>query len=569
MYESFFGLDQEPFSVAPDPRFLYLGEQHKKALAHLEYGLQRGGGFVLLTGEIGAGKTTVWRHFLEGLPDNLDVASVVNPKLGVQALLARICEDLRIEPASLTDGHSDPIDVLHGHLLLAHARGRRTLIVVDEAQALSIDVMEQLRLLTNLVTGDRKLVQVLLIGQPELRTMLETPALEPLAQRVVARFHLPALPLEETHRYIAHRLSVAGLKGVGLFDDSAVRRIHEICGGVPRRINVLCDRALVVAHAAGSKRVDRAIVDRAAAEVFGPVASDAPPSTPAWRTWLAAGGVAGGVMAAWVLLTPLVLEGRSAKGSVGNAAASAVAASAVATVAAVANQPAAEPAAAAAVSVAAVVSVPDSAASAALAMPPPDDALEPIFAAAPSDEAPALRALAGLWGASLGAGDPCELAAKRALYCYRSRGGLGPIRQLGRPGIVKLQDESGRVAQVQLRGLSEEGAILRVGNMQTTVPLNQLAQVWRGEFATFWRAPPGYRAGELAGAGSALAPWLRERLDTVEPTAAMPAGEQDLKARVFAFQLAQGLQPDGLAGPLTLMQLNRASGVDEPRLVVR
>ena len=125
------------------------------------------------------------------------------------------------------------------------------------------------------------------------------------------------------------------------------------------------------------------------------------------------------------------------------------------------------------------------------------------------------------------------------------------------------------MAQVQLRGLSEEGAILRVGNMQTTVPLNQLAQVWRGEFATFWRAPPGYRAGELAGAGSALAPWLRERLDTVEPTAAMPAGEQDLKARVFAFQLAQGLQPDGLAGPLTLMQLNRASGVGEPRLVVR
>ena len=569
MYESFFGLTKEPFSVAPDPRFLYLSRQHRDALSHLVNGLRHAGGFVLLTGEVGAGKTTVWRRFLEQLPANFDVAYVVNPKLGVDALLARICGDLLVE---LTEGAAskDPIDAIHGHLLLAHARGRRTLIVVDEAQALSLEVMEQLRLLTNLVvTSERKLVQVLLIGQPELRTMLEQPALEPLAQRVVARFHLPALPESETAHYIAHRLTVAGLMGDLPFDGEAMQRIHRICRGVPRRINVLCDRALVVAHAAGSKRVDRAIVDRAAAEVFGPVASDAPPSTPAWRTWLAAGGVAGGVMAAWVLLTPLVLEGRSAKGSVGNAAASAVAASAVATVAAVANQPAAEPAAAAAVSVAAVVSVPDSAASAALAMPPPADALEPIFAAAPSDEAPALRALAGLWGASLGAGDPCELAAKRALYCYRSRGGLGPIRQLGRPGIVKLQDESGRVAQVQLRGLSEEGAILRVGNMQTTVPLNQLAQVWRGEFATFWRAPPGYRAGELAGAGSALAPWLRERLDTVEPTAAMPAGEQDLKARVFAFQLAQGLQPDGLAGPLTLMQLNRASGVEEPRLVVR
>lgn len=548
MYESFFGLTLEPFSVAPDPRFLYLSEQHRAALSHLVNGLRHAGGFVLLTGEVGAGKTTVWRRFLEQLPSNFDVAYVVNPKLGVDALLARICGDLQVE---LTEGAPthDPIDAIHGHLMLAHARGRRTLIVVDEAQALSLDVMEQLRLLTNLVvTSDRKLVQVLLIGQPELRTMLEQPALEPLAQRVVARFHLPALPEGETAHYIAHRMAMAGLTGELPFDGEAMQRIHRICRGVPRRINVLCDRALVVAHAAGSKRVDRAIVDRAAGEVFGRVPQAAPLPVPAWRTWLAVGGVAGGVMAAWMLLTPLLVKERSSENVSGNAAASSAAASS----AVVATAPA--------VTVAASVAGP---------ILPPANALEPVFAAASADEAAALRALAGLWGVKLGAGDPCELAARQSLHCYRSRGGLGPIRQLERPGILKLQDERGRVAQVQLTGLSEDGAMLGIGATQATVPLNQLAQVWRGEFTTFWRAPPGYRAGELAGASSVLAPWLREHLAAIDPAGTMPVGGQGLKARVFAFQLAQGLEPDGLAGPLTLMQLNRASGVEEPQLLGR
>jgi general secretion pathway protein A len=196
MYASFFGLHDEPFSVAPDPRFMYLSDAHREALKHLELGLRGGGGFVLLTGEIGAGKTTVWRAFLEKLPPDVDIATVVNPRLRVDALLARVCEDLGVE---LPDGPArDPIDALHGHLLLTHAQGRRTLIAVDEAQALSDDVLEQLRLLTNLVTSDRKLVQVLLIGQPELLDTLERPEMEPLAQRVVSRYHLPALPGEES-----------------------------------------------------------------------------------------------------------------------------------------------------------------------------------------------------------------------------------------------------------------------------------------------------------------------------------------------------------------------------------
>ncbi len=593
MYESFFGLEQEPFSVAPDPRFLYLSEQHKKALAHLGYGLQRGGGFVLLTGEIGAGKTTVWRHFLEGLPDNLDVASVVNPKLGVQALLTRICEDLRIEPASLTDGHSDPIDVLHGHLLLAHARGRRTLLVVDEAQALSIEVMEQLRLLTNLVTGDRKLVQVLLIGQPELRTMLETPALEPLAQRVVARFHLAALPLEETHRYIVHRLSVAGLKGVGLFDDSAVRRIHQICGGVPRRINVLCDRALLVAKLITRKRVDDALIDRAALDVFGPPkpppAEPPPPPLPplpsmatpepkpvplpppplpvtepapvrAGASAFTIVGVAGGALAVGVVLAMLAMQ----KSPVALLPAAAPAVTSAAPPAAVVA-PAAPTQRAAAAALPSVQ--PALVTTAGLATQQATTNIDTLFAFGASDESAAWRSLADLWGVVLPPGDPCSVGLPQALHCHRGRGGLAPIRQLGRPAVLPLVDERGRTVHVLLVALSDQTATLRGGRAELVVPLAQLARAWRGDFGTFWRAPPGYRPGQVVAGGSSLAPWLSERLAQVEaPPAAGAASAPTLESRVFAFQLAQGLLPDGAAGPLTLMLLNRASGVDEPRL---
>ncbi|WP_242481143.1 ExeA family protein, partial [Rubrivivax gelatinosus] len=287
MVESFFGLAREPFSIAPDPRFLYPSEQHREALELLNYGLARGASFVLLTGEIGAGKTTVWRTFLEQLPSNIDVASVVNPKLGVDALIARVFEDLHVElpPA---EGPVDMVDALHGHLLLAHAQGRRTLIVIDEAQALSDEVLEQLRLLTNLDSSGRKL-QVLLIGQPELREMLARPELEPLAQRIVVRFHLGALSETQTAAYVEHRLAVAGYAGALPFDGEALGLVHRISGGVPRRINVLCDRALALAAEAGVRRIGRELLERAAHDVAGPAPRPAPR--------LAAGGAAAPMVA--------------------------------------------------------------------------------------------------------------------------------------------------------------------------------------------------------------------------------------------------------------------------------
>jgi len=551
MYESFFGLQQEPFSIAPDPRFLYMSDKHREALALLDYGLARGASFVLLTGEIGAGKTTVWRRFLEQLPSNFDVASVVNPKLDVNALLRRICEDLRVElPAA--DGPVDLIDALHGHMLLASAQGRRMLIVIDEAQALSGEVLEQLRLLTNLDSSGKKL-QVMLIGQPELRQMLERPQLEPLAQRVVSRYHLPALSESETAGYIAHRLAVAGLSGPLPFDAESINIIHRLCRGVPRRINVLCDRALAAAQARGSRRVDRDVVERAAAEVFGqplgvPAASPgaSPNAAPRVSAWAVA-GIAGAALAAGVLLAPR-LAPRFA-----GAPAPAQASTAAPAVATVAPPPLAAP-------------------PAALPAPP---AIDAVFNGAAADESAAWRALAGLWGAQIGPGEPCGAAARQSLQCYRSRGGLAPIRQLDRPGVLKLVDERGRVAHVLLTALGDDSATLNIAGVERSVPLAQLARLWRGDFATLWRAPPGYREGDIAAAGGALGGWVEQRLARIDGhgalvradgEGALAAADEALRSRVFAFQLAQGLTPDGLGGPLTLMQINRASGIDEPRL---
>src|SRR5258706_7209767 len=258
MYVSFFGLKQEPFSIAPDPRYLFMSERHREALAHLLYGVNGGGGFVLLSGEIGAGKTTVCRCFLEQIPKRCNVAYIFNPQLTVTELLKSVCAEFRIpyqHPGPGVPTVKDYLDVLNEYLLRTHAVGQNNVLIIDEAQNLSADVLEQLRLLTNLETNERKLLQIILIGQPELRTMLARPELEQLAQRVIARFHLEALSESETAQYIRHRLSVAGLKRALPFDHEAMRRIHKLSRGVPRRINLLCDRALLGAYSSDQPTV--------------------------------------------------------------------------------------------------------------------------------------------------------------------------------------------------------------------------------------------------------------------------------------------------------------------------
>ena len=544
MYAKFFGLKQQPFSIAPDPRYLFMSERHREALAHLRYGATAGGGFVLLTGEIGAGKTTVCRCFLEHLPKRCNVAYIFNPQLTVLELLKTICDEFHVPVVHPDAGNAtvkDFIDPLNEFLLRTHAIGLSNILIVDEAQMLAAEVLEQLRLLTNLETNERKLLQIILIGQPELREMLARPELEQLAQRVTARFHLPALSENDTSKYIRHRLAVAGQPELRPFDRKVRRRIHQLTRGVPRRINLLCDRALLGAYAEGKKSVDSATIERAAKEVFYKNEPEPPPLPAPRRGLLLGAGVLGGALlfvgASWWW------TGRSDAPPPAPLLPAAVAA------------PQASP------PVSAPVPTPTPAASA--------PAVKWGIGSPTRVEDDAWRALSASWKVDLAGGDPCANARQHQLQCYRRTVDLTLIRQLDRPGIVTLHDESDKPAYALLTGLGERHATLRMGDVSQRISLVSLAKIWRGEYATLWRMPPGYTNRIDKGQKGATVDWLAAALakaDGETPPADPSVFDHKLQARLTAFQLAHGLKPDGLPGPTTLMQLNRVTGVDEPKL---
>lgn len=548
MYAAYFGLKQEPFSIAPDPRLLFMSEQHREALAHLLYGVQGGGGFVLLTGEIGTGKTTVCRSFLEQVPAHVNLAYVFNPKLTVLELLETVCHEFGIEvrpPVHRPATVKDYLDPLNDFLLQAHAAGRNNVLVIDEAQNLAPEVLEQLRLLTNLETSERKLLQIILIGQPELREMLARPELEQLAQRVIARYHLRALAPDESEQYVRHRLEMCGLQRPVPFDGAALKRVHGATGGVPRRINLLCDRALLGAYANGQPQVTRRIVNQAAAEVFPKAAQPARP----WRRMLLAGllglALGAGLLAALTRVAdpgdaPLALAAATPKPATPTPAPQPVAAA-----------PVAVPVPAAPVPVAAERVVP-----------------KPVLLRDPDQ---AWRELAQAWKLPVAAdqADPCGALAREHVLCFQKNLSLALIRQLGRPGILTLDAETGQPSYAILVSLSDQAATLQAAGTEQTVTLAALAQRWQGDFATLWRAPEGYRDRPRDGAMGPAIDWIATRLATVNgaPAPARPARlDPRLRDDVRAFQVAQGLPADGRPGPLTYMQLNRVTGVEEPRL---
>lgn len=268
MYTRYFGLTEKPFAIAPNPRFLYMSELHREALAHLLYGINGEGCIILFSGGVGTGKTTVCRCLIEQLPETTDVALILNPKLTIADLLKTICEELGIGISQQNPTNKDYIDGLNTYLLEAHSKGRTTAVIIDEAQNLDIEVLEQLRLLTNLETDTQKLLQIVLIGQPELREMLKVPALSQVSQRITTRYHLDSLQLADVSAYIQHRISVAGGDPRTLaMSDSVIRIINKHSGGIPRLINVICDRALLGAYAENKAYIDVEIVKKAVREV--------------------------------------------------------------------------------------------------------------------------------------------------------------------------------------------------------------------------------------------------------------------------------------------------------------
>jgi general secretion pathway protein A len=537
MYTDHFGLEEAPFSIAPDPRYLYLSRAHREALAHLIYGVRADGGLVLLTGEVGTGKTTVCRCLLEQLPEDVEVAIVLNPKLTTVELLATICDEFRIAYEPGMSGVKGYIDRINAYLLQAHAEQRRSLLIIDEAQNLSPDVLEQLRLLTNLETSQRKLLQIILLGQPELRDLLRRPELRQLAQRITARFHLGPLQREEIAAYVAHRLGVAGLRHQ-VFTPAALTRLYRLSGGIPRVINLLCDRALLGAFARSQTKVSRALLGQAAGEVFGTDQLSLWERGRKSLLWLA-GGLALVAAGAAVAAAYLVWFDRAPPHPV----------PAPIEVAEPADAPAPPP------------------------PPLPEVAPTPPTLPAGGSEAAAYRALFARWGLDYNADLPglyCRDAGLNALGCLARKGSLRNLQHLNRPAVLTLYPQGEQAVYAALLGLDQDQARLVIDGQELTLSTQLLEQAWLGDFTLFWRHPPGY-AGELKpGDRSPAVTWLGQALASLQGQALLPTSDllfdAAMTAEVKKFQLRAGLVPDGIVGPQTLIHLNTQLGSDEPQL---
>ncbi|USX19451.1 AAA family ATPase [Oxalobacteraceae bacterium OTU3REALA1] len=560
MYTHFFNLKQSPFSIAPDPRYLFMSERHREALAHLLYGIGSGGGFVLLTGEIGAGKTTVCRCFMEQIPENCKLGYIFNPKLSVEELLLSICDEFGIELPPQGAGAVSVkgyVDAINAYLLASHAQAKNNVLIIDEAQNLSAEVLEQLRLLTNLETSERKLLQIILIGQPELRTMLARPELEQLAQRVIARYHLGSLTEAETGAYIEHRLAVAGASAIAPFPRRLIGLVHSLAKGVPRRINLLCDRALLGAYVENQPQVTRVILRRAASEVFSgqEVAPGASLASSAGRRWpLVAAGALGGVIISAVLWQLAAHDAKPGMQSAQAASATPLAAggAAVALPKAGGQTPALAPAA---------------------SLPPAANAMPAAAAPDGGGKAAALRQLAGMWGLALVDGDPCPTAARLNLRCLQTKGGIDDLRLLDRPAVLTLRDDPVAPNYVLLTALDKRNAtITPPGGAPQTIGLDALAVRFGGEFTTFWRAPRSWRDEVTVGDHGPDVDWLAKRLSQLyelkKPQENQPL-DAALRSRLTEFQTEQHLKADGVAGPKTFIRLYQLGGVQEPRLLAR
>lgn len=520
MYYRYFGLNEAPFSIAVNPRYLFMSARHRDALAHLLYGVGEGGGFVLLTGEVGTGKTTIIRSLLEQLPENTDIAMVFNPALNAGELLGTVCDELGVPYLQDTNSLKTLTDSLHHFLLRNHARGRHTVLLIDEAQHLQFDVLEQIRLLTNLETNTRKLLQIILVGQPELRDLLNRPELRQLSQRITARYQLKPLSPEETDAYIRHRLQVAGLPAnQTLFPTYVVKAVFRASRGIPRIINVLCDRMLLGAYGQGKTSVDRTLLKQAYNEVLE---TEEGSQLHSHRYALP---IAGGIAAACLLLaiglwwwpTP---------------------------------QPSPNPA------------VP--------ASPPPANAETPATPTIEARPAPqpywfdnreeALQELGRAVNLADNAPPSCDAPSTGDVRCERLQAeSWQDLQSYNRPAILKLITPSRMLRYVVLIGFDSDNAFLRVNGIPVTESITELGRQWTGDAWFFWQANRHYSRPIGANDSGPAVAWLASRfasLDQQETPLSEHHFNDALQQRVILFQKAHSLKADGVAGLKTLLKLN-------------
>jgi general secretion pathway protein A len=565
VYERFFGLVDAPFRLTPDPRYLFLSSKHADALAHLRLGLEESSGFVCITGDVGTGKTTLLRSFLAGLGDDTSTAYIFNPTLSPLELLQTINAEFDIAGGN---SRRDLIEALNRHLLRQREAGRRCIVVIDEAQAVSVEVLEQLRLLSNLETTTEKLLRIVLVGQPQLRGLLLHPELVQLNQRITLRWHIGPLSRSETTAYIRHRIEVASQgQAPQLFSRLAVRHIHDYADGVPRLINMVAHRSLLAAFAAGQRAVSGRCVRRAYREI-----ATVPLPKPMPAPWRAAAATVGiGACLGVIVLGARELSIRSEPPVSAEATAGRTpdrAAVPGPTPDAVAAPPPATPpsVAPAAPVVAAVRPAPADA-------PPLADTAEARLLALDRDTSAkaALDAVLSAWHSDPLAdddratpGDYARLARHRGLEHLGISGNTGMLRLLDLPAILELQlpDASGP-RYAALLALKEGGATLMVDGTPTFVDAGFLERAWLGHAYILWRDFDDL--GGVTLEPQATGPAVRQLqglLRRVGVYAGADTGVYDAAttAAVLEFQRSRSLYPDARVGRLTRIVLYAASG---------
>jgi general secretion pathway protein A len=549
MYTKHFELTEEPFSIAANPRFLYMSARHREALAHLLYGIRSDSGFVMLTGEVGTGKTTVCRCLMQQLPEQSNVAFILNPKVSVIELLSSICDELGVACPQVDQSIKTFVDAISRYLLEQHALGRNTVVIIDEAQNLSFDVLEQLRLLTNLETNERKLMRIILLGQPELETMLSRPEFKQVEQRITARYNLQPLSRFEIHAYVAHRLAVAGCREP-VFSERVINKLYAKTRGIPRLINILCDRAMLGAYVKSRRRVSLKVLREASREVQG---------RSHHQRWFSRGAiVASSLLVVVAALGALLYTNRQEISAL--------------------------------LPVQETESLGDIVVGTTVAGNPelPRVAMLDVITPEPSELAPALLkwpAAAAAEGNTLTAAhamlfqqwdialpekttDPCAQASTWGLRCFSGIGNLGLLASNDRPTILTLLDSDGQEYHVTMLSLEGELVTLGFSHGIETVTVRELEARWQGRYQLLWRtSPQGYSLFRPGERGQGVI-WLTQNLRAAEIKSVQ---EQDIYdsavvEAVKEFQRGRGLVADGIAGRQTLIHLNSVNDVTVPRL---
>ena len=509
MYHRYFGLQEAPFSIAVNPRYLFMSARHRDALAHLLYGVGAGGGFILLTGEVGTGKTTVNKSLLEQIPENTDIALILNPALNAVELLATVCDELGIAYHSSEQSLKTLTDKLHQFLLANHANGRNTVLLIDEAQHLQFEVLEQIRLLTNLETNTKKLLQIILVGQPELRTLLNKPELRQLAQRITARYQLKPLNLAETDAYIRHRLHVAGLPAnQTLFPKKIVKGIHAVSRGVPRIINVLCDHMLLGTYGQNKTVVDRAMLKQAITEVMGEEAEIKRPASIFSVSIIIA--VTAALLIAVAAWGPLIDE----KGS------------AVEPVVAVVAEPA---------------------------------VAKPVWINSEQQAVNELLAALELEGNDLNL--ICSKKERSSPRCERlTVKTWQALMEYNLPVVLSLITPAKMQAYAILIGIDNQQATVSLNDQISSVPLAVLGELWTGDFLFVWSPPPAYTVPFSIDYNGPMVKWLAEQFAEIDGQSSLLAEDtfnSVLLQRVKIFQKNHQLLDDGVVGLKTLLKINQ------------